>query len=125
MIARFGNVLYWAACLCAVLSLAIGWINYPGVDTTGIEAARRGGLSDASIMQQQMAQPNAKPEQFEAASKAGYSPTEILDYLVKNKRSRFAGPPDLQQNPELVFAGAAALLAWLVGRALRYILAGT
>jgi hypothetical protein len=123
--ARLGNVLYWAACLVAVLILAIGWINYPGVDTTGIEAARRSGLSDASIMQQQMAHPSAKPQQFEAASNAGYSPTEILDYLVKSHRSRLAGPPDLQQDPELVFVGAAALLAWLLGRALRYILAGT
>lgn len=46
MLARLGHVLYWTGCLLAALSLTVGWINYPGVDTTGIEVARQRGLSD-------------------------------------------------------------------------------
>jgi hypothetical protein len=126
MLARLGNVLYWAGCMLAALSITIAWINYPGVDTTGIEAARQRGLSDASIVQQRIAAaPSATPQAYETAAKAGYSPTEILDHLVITNRSRLAGLPDLQQNPILVMAGATALLAWAVGRALRYVLAGT
>jgi hypothetical protein len=63
-------------------------------------------------------------QQYETASKAGYSPAEILDFLVKTNRSRLGGLPDLQTNPMLVVAAAVALLAWLVGFALRYVLAG-
>ena len=125
MLARLGNVLYWAGCLLAALSLAIGWINYPGVDTTGIEVARQRGLSDASIVEQRMSATPAEAQKYETATKSGYSPTEILDYLVKSNRSRLTALPDFQQNPMLVIAAAIALLAWIVGRALRYLLAGT
>jgi hypothetical protein len=52
MVARLGNVLYWAACIFAVLCIAIGWVAYEGVDTTGIEAARQKGSSDIQILQQ-------------------------------------------------------------------------
>jgi hypothetical protein len=137
MIARLGNVLYWAACLLAILILAVGWTNYQGIDTTGIEAARRRGETDVSILEQQKNPlfPQSGVEAtkraagiaagIEASTKAGYSPTEILDFLVKRQRSRLAGLPDLEQDPTLAIAGAAALLVWLLGRALRYVLAGT
>ena len=126
MIARFGNVLYWVGCLLAALSLAVGWIGYPGVDTTGIEVARQSGLDDASIVQQRaMAAPASSRQKYESASKAGYSPTEILDYLIETNRSRLAGWPDLQKNPNLIVAAGFAVFAWVVGRALRYVLAGT
>jgi hypothetical protein len=127
MIARLGNLLYWLGCLLAVLILAVGWANYQGIDTTGIEAARRRGESDVSILEQQKSRhpPFPQGQGFEAAAKAGYSPTEVLDYLVKVRRSRLAGLPDLQQDPTLGIAGAAALLVWLVGRALRYLFAAT
>jgi len=61
-IARLGNVLYWASCLFAVLILAAGWINYQGIDATGIEEARRSGVADASILQQQMSRPPRTPK---------------------------------------------------------------
>ena len=110
--------------MLAALSLTVGWFSYPGVDTTGIEIARQRGLSDASIVQQRITAEPASAHQYEEAAKVGYSPTEILDYLVKNKRSRLGGLPDLQTNPVLVITAAVALLAWLVGFALRYVFAG-
>jgi hypothetical protein len=106
MLARLGNVFYWTGCLLAVLSLTVGWIGYPGMDTTGIENARQRGLGDASIVQQRIAAEPASAQQYEAASKAGYSPTEILDCLVKTHRSRLGGVPDLQANPMLVITAA-------------------
>jgi hypothetical protein len=124
MLARLGHVFYWTGCLLAALSLTVGWFSYPGVDTTGIEIARQRGLSDASIVQQRIAAEPASAQQYETASKAGYSPTEILDFLVKTHRSRLGGLPDLQTNPMLVITAAVALLAWLVGFALRYVLTG-
>jgi hypothetical protein len=124
MLARLGHVFYWTGCLLAALSLTLGWISYPGVDTTGIEVARQRGLSDASIVQQRIGVEPASAQQYGAASKAGYSPTEILDFLVKTRRSRLGGLPDLQTNPTLVVTAAVALLAWLIGLALRYVLAG-
>jgi hypothetical protein len=126
MLARLGHVLYWTGCLIAALSLSIGWISYPGVDTTGIKFARQSGASDEAILEQRMAAGTpTEVQQYKAASQAGYSPTEILDYLVMRKKSRLAALPDLQQNPELVVAGVVAILAWLIGRALRFVLAGT
>ena len=126
MLARLGHVLYWMGCLIAALSLSVGWISYSGVDTTGIEFARQNGTSDEAIFEQRITVGTpTEVQQYKAASKAGYSPTEILDYLVMHKRSRLAALPDLQQNPGLVMAGVAAILAWLIGRALRYVLAGT
>jgi hypothetical protein len=125
MLARLGNLLYWTGCALAALILAFGWMEYPGVDTTGIEAARQSGLSDTAIVQQRLTMPSTNSRAYESAAKAGYSPTEILDYLVRTNRSRLAALPDLQQNPRLMLAAAAALLAWVVGRALRYLLAGT
>src|ERR1700733_540610 len=124
MLARLGHVFYWTGCLLAVLSLSIGWFTYSGVDTTGIEVARQRGLSDEAIVQQRIAADPTSAHRYEEASKVGYSPTEILDYLVKNKRSRLGGLPDLQTNPMLVVSTAFALFAWLVGFALRYVLAG-
>jgi hypothetical protein len=124
MLARLGHVIYWTGCLLAALSLTVGWINYRGVDTTGIEVARQRGLSDASIVQQRIAAEPSSAQQYEAASKAGYSPTEILDFLVEKHRSRLGSLPDLQTNPMLVVTAGVALLAWLFGFALRYVLAG-
>ena len=124
MLARLGHVIYWAGCLLAAVILTVGWINYPGVDTTGIEVARQLGLSDASIVQQRIAAEPSSAQQYETASKVGYSPTEILDFLVKKNRSRLGGLPDLQTNPMLLVTAAAALLAWLAGFAFRYVLAG-
>jgi hypothetical protein len=126
MLARLGHVLYWTGCLIAAVSLSIGWISYSGVDTTGIELARQNGTGDEAIFEQRITVGTpTEVQQYRAASKAGYSPTEILDYLVMHKRSRLAAMPDLQQNPGLVVAGVLAILAWLIGRALRYVLAGT
>src|ERR1700682_4443618 len=124
MLARLGHVFYWTGCLLAARSLTVGWFSYPGVDTTGIEIARQRGLSDASIVQQRIAAEPASAHQFEEASKVGYSRTEILDFLVKAHRSRLGGLADLQTNPVLVITAAVALLAWLVGFALRYVFAG-
>jgi hypothetical protein len=125
MLARLGHVLYWTGCLIAALSLSVGWISYAGVDTTGIELARQNGTGDEAILEQRIAAGTpTEIQQYQAASKAGYSPTEILDYLVMHKKSRLAALPDLQQNPELVVTGVIAILAWLIGRALRYVLAG-
>jgi hypothetical protein len=125
MLARLGHVLYWMGCLIAALSLSVGWISYAGVDTTGIELARQNGAGDEAILEQRIAAGTpTEIQQYKAASKAGYSPTEILDYLVIRRKSRLAALPDLQRNPELVVAGVIAILAWLIGRALRYVLAG-
>ena len=85
MLARLGHVFYWTGCLLAALSLTLGWMGYPGVDTTGIEVARQRGLSDASIVQQRVSAEPSKAQQYEEASKAGYSPTEVLDFLVKSR----------------------------------------
>src|SRR5260370_27459821 len=62
----------------------------------------------------------SQPRSIACFSAAPYSPTEILDYLVKTHRSRLAGLPDFQKNPTLVVA-----VGWVVGRAFRYLLAGT
>jgi hypothetical protein len=122
MTARLGNVLYWATCILAVLCLVLGWFLYQGADTTGIENARLEGQSDAQIFQQQRnAIGNYK---FDEALKAGYTQTEILNYLVTAKRSRASGLLSWPPVADVYIPVCAALFAWLVGRAARYVLAG-
>ena len=125
MAARLGNVLYWAACMLAALCLAIGLMMYPGADTMGVEVARQHGQSDAQILEH-LKQPG-KMLNFDVdeALKAGYSPSEVLNYLVEQRRSWFGGLPDRRAGAILIAATTAALLLWLAGRALRYVLAGT
>lgn len=123
MAARLGNVLYWLGCLAAFLCVAVGWADYRGVDTTGIEAARQRGQTDAQILQQRKAS-DVDRFDYDGAIKVGYTPTEILDFVVKDKRSKLAGMPDLQREPFLVLTIVAAIAVWGVGRAFRYVLAG-
>jgi hypothetical protein len=121
--ARLGYVLYWTFCLLAALWLAIGWVNYPGVDTTGIIKARVSGLSDAQIFKDRK---SASPEsyKYDEALKDGYTPTEILNYLVERDTSKYAGFPKTPEGWPVYLAALAAGVTWLIGRALRYILAG-
>jgi hypothetical protein len=108
----------------AALCLVIGWTNYQGADTTGIELARSQGAPDAQIFLQQRNKPNSKAFEFDEALKAGYSQTEILNYLVQTHSSRMDGilawPP---ATPVILTVGAAVLI-WLIGRAFRYVLSG-
>jgi hypothetical protein len=106
----------------AVLCLALGLVSYQGADTTGIELARTQGQSDAHIFQSQKSAPDGY--KFDEALRAGYTQTEILDYLVTARRSRISGLLNWPPAFEVYITAFAALLIWLVGRAGRYILAG-
>jgi hypothetical protein len=121
MAARLGNVIYWAACILAALCLVLGWVSYQGADTTGIELARSQGEPDVQIFQQQKR--SGEKFKFDEAVKAGYTQTEVLNYLVSANRSRLSGALKWPPAPEVYIAVFAAVLIWLVGRAVQYVLA--
>jgi DnaJ-domain-containing protein 1 len=111
-IRRLGDILYSAACVLAVLCLALGWLVYNGVDNTGIEVARQHGHSDAQIVEQRKNQD--KHFKYDEALKDGISPTEILDHIVEHERS--------YNTTALIAAAVAALLCWALGLGIRFVL---
>lgn len=124
MLARLGHVFYWTGCLLAALSLTVGWFSYPGVDTTGIEIARQRGLSDASIVQQRIAAEPASAQQYETASKADYSPTEILDFLGRGIGRGWGACQTCRQIQCSSSQQRSRSWRGLFGFALRYVFAG-
>jgi hypothetical protein len=111
-IRRLGDILYSAACVLAVLCLALGWLVYKGVDTTGIEVARQHGHSDAQILEQRKGQD--KHFRYDEARTHGYSPTQILDHIVEHERS--------YDRSALITGTIAALLCWATGLGIRSVL---